>query len=31
MGVASEWWSNQDRDWEDMRAKALKLLEKPPR
>jgi len=27
MGVASEWWSNQDRDWEDMRAKALKLLE----
>jgi V/A-type H+-transporting ATPase subunit A len=27
MSVASEWWSNQDRDWEDMRAKALKLLE----
>jgi len=27
MGVASEWWSNQDREWEGMRAKALGLLE----
>jgi V/A-type H+-transporting ATPase subunit A len=27
MGVASEWWSNQDREWEEMRAKALGLLE----
>jgi V/A-type H+-transporting ATPase subunit A len=27
MGVASEWWSNQDRGWEEMRAKALGLLE----
>jgi V/A-type H+-transporting ATPase subunit A len=27
MGVASEWWSNLDRDWEEMRAKALSLLE----
>lgn len=27
MSVASEWWSNQDREWENMRAKALKLLE----
>jgi V/A-type H+-transporting ATPase subunit A len=27
MGVASEWWSNQDRGWEEMRAKALSLLE----
>jgi V/A-type H+-transporting ATPase subunit A len=27
MGVASEWWSNQDRGWEGMRAKALGLLE----
>jgi V/A-type H+-transporting ATPase subunit A len=27
MSVASEWWSNQDREWEGMRAKALGLLE----
>lgn len=27
LGVASEWWSNLDRDWEEMRAKALSLLE----
>ncbi len=27
LGVASEWWSNQDRGWEEMRAKALGLLE----
>jgi len=27
MGVASEWWSNLDRDWEERRAKALSLLE----
>lgn len=27
MGVASEWWSAQDREWEEMRAKALSLLE----
>ncbi len=27
LGVASEWWSNLDRDWQEMRAKALSLLE----
>jgi V/A-type H+-transporting ATPase subunit A len=27
MNVASEWWSLQDREWEEMRAKALGLLE----